>query len=155
MAYGAAVLYLFTTALHNGLLGALLTFATSTWYPAYQSTTASWGLTPIQDQKLGGLIMWIPAGTVYIVAALALFAGWLRESDRIMRKPSHLHLGMILIALLYLNSCSGNDRAAAEMTGGNPVRGKKALQQYGCVACHTIPGVRNADALAEQPRTEA
>jgi cytochrome c1 len=37
------------------------------------------------------------------------------------------------------------------MTGGNPMRGKKALQQYGCVACHTIPGVRNADALVGPP----
>jgi cytochrome c oxidase assembly factor CtaG len=38
-------------------------------------------LTPLEDQQLGGLIMWIPAGLVYIFAGLALFAGWLRESD--------------------------------------------------------------------------
>ncbi|HKP13996.1 MAG TPA: cytochrome c oxidase assembly protein, partial [Blastocatellia bacterium] len=43
--------------------------------------TASWGLTPLEDQQLGGLIMWIPAGLVYIFAGLMLFAGWLRESD--------------------------------------------------------------------------
>jgi putative membrane protein len=79
--YGAAVLYLFTTALHSGLLGALLTFARSVWYPVYNGTTQSWGLMPLEDQQLGGLIMWIPAGAVYIVAGLALFAGWLRESE--------------------------------------------------------------------------
>ncbi len=81
MSYGAAVLYVFTTSIHSGALGALITFAGSLWYPAYQQTTASWGLTPMEDQQLGGLIMWIPAGLVYIFAGLALFAGWLRESD--------------------------------------------------------------------------
>jgi putative membrane protein len=79
--FGVAVLYMFTTALHSGLLGALLTFAGTIWYPIYDDTTASWGLTPLQDQQLGGLIMWIPAGLVYVIAGLALFAGWLRESE--------------------------------------------------------------------------
>ncbi|MFL6590815.1 MAG: cytochrome c oxidase assembly protein [Chthoniobacterales bacterium] len=80
--FGAAVLYMFTTALHSGLLGALLTFTRSLWYPIYANTTQPWGLTPLEDQELGGLIMWIPAGLVYVIAGLALFAGWLRESDK-------------------------------------------------------------------------
>jgi len=81
MGYGAAVLYVFTTSLHSGALGALLTIAGSVWYPSYAPLTASWGLTPLEDQQLGGLIMWIPAGLVYVIAGLALFAGWLREAD--------------------------------------------------------------------------
>lgn len=81
MGYGAAVLYVFTTSIHSGLLGALLTFSASVWYPSYLGLTASWGLTPIEDQQLGGLIMWIPAGVVYAIAGLALLAGWLRESE--------------------------------------------------------------------------
>ncbi|MFL6538490.1 MAG: cytochrome c oxidase assembly protein [Chthoniobacterales bacterium] len=81
LGFGAAVLYMFTTALHSGLLGALLTFARTTWYPIYNDTTRTWGLTPVEDQQLGGLIMWIPAGVVYIIAGLALFAGWLREAE--------------------------------------------------------------------------
>jgi putative membrane protein len=85
MSYGAAVLYMFTTSVHSGLLGALITFSSSIWYPAYAETTPSWGLTPLEDQQLGGLIMWIPAGIVYIVAGLALFAGWMREAERRMR----------------------------------------------------------------------
>ena len=80
--YGAAVLYLFTTSIHSGVLGALITFASTLWYPAYATTTAAWGLTALEDQQLGGLIMWVPAGLVYIVAGLALFAGWMRESER-------------------------------------------------------------------------
>ena len=82
MGYGLAVLYMFTTALHSGLLGALLTFARRVWYPSYLQTTDAWGLTALEDQQLGGLIMWIPAGLVYIIAGLALFAGWLREAER-------------------------------------------------------------------------
>jgi cytochrome c oxidase assembly factor CtaG len=82
MGYGAAVLYMFTTSVHSGVLGALLTFSSSVWYPAYTDTTASWGLTPLEDQQLGGLIMWVPAGLVYLLAGLALFVGWLRESER-------------------------------------------------------------------------
>jgi len=80
-AYGAAFLYVFTTAIHTGALGALLTFAPHVWYPAYRTTTQAWGLTPLQDQQLGGLIMWVPASLVYLAAGLALFAAWLKESD--------------------------------------------------------------------------
>ena len=79
--YGLAVLYLFLIALHSQLLGVLMTFARSIWYTAYAQTTQSWGLSPLQDQQLAGLIMWIPAGVVYIIAALALMAGWMREAE--------------------------------------------------------------------------
>jgi cytochrome c oxidase assembly factor CtaG len=86
MGYGVAVLYMFTTALHSGLLGALITFAATAWYPAYAGRTSAWGLTPLEDQQLGGLIMWVPACTVYIFAGLALFAAWLRGSEqRVLR----------------------------------------------------------------------
>ncbi len=79
---GAGVLYVFTTLLHTTLLGALLTFAARPWYPAYAATTGAHGLTALEDQQIGGLIMWVPAGLVYIGAGLALFAAWLRESER-------------------------------------------------------------------------
>jgi putative membrane protein len=79
---GVALLSLFTTMLHTGALGAVLTVSSSQWYSAYATTTAAWGLTPLEDQQLGGLIMWIPGGAVYLIAALALLAGMLRESER-------------------------------------------------------------------------
>jgi putative membrane protein len=80
--YGAGVLYLFTTSIHSGVLGAFLTFTRKVWYPVYSGSTGQWGLTPLEDQQLGGLIMWVPAGLVYIAAALVMFAGWLRESEK-------------------------------------------------------------------------
>jgi putative membrane protein len=86
MGYGVATLYVFTTSVHSGVLGALITFASSVLYPAYNKTTWSWGLAPLEDQQLGGLIMWVPAGLVYIVAGLVLIAGWIRESERTLSK---------------------------------------------------------------------
>ncbi|HWQ36671.1 MAG TPA: cytochrome c oxidase assembly protein [Blastocatellia bacterium] len=83
---GAGVLYVFTTAVHTSVLGALLTFSNALWYPAYRETTAAWGLSPLEDQQLGGLIMWVPAGVVYIIGGLALFGLWLRESERSLRR---------------------------------------------------------------------
>ena len=79
--YGMAVVYLFTTALHSGALGALITFARDPWYTHYIGTAPSWGLRPIEDQQLGGLIMWVPSGLAYIIAALALFAQWMTDTD--------------------------------------------------------------------------
>jgi cytochrome c oxidase assembly factor CtaG len=80
--FGVAVLYLFTTMAHTGALGALITLADTPVYPAYDATTSAWSLSPLEDQQLGGVIMWVPAGLVYVVAALALVAGWMRMSDR-------------------------------------------------------------------------
>lgn len=82
MGYGAAVLYVFSTAMHSGLLGALLTVTTRLWYPSYRGLTVAWGLTPLEDQQLGGLVMWVPGGIVYAGAGLLLFAAWLRGSEK-------------------------------------------------------------------------
>lgn len=94
MGYGAGILYLFTTSIHSGVLGALITVAGSVWYPSYIGLTSSWGLTPLEDQQLGGLIMWIPAGLVYVIAGLALFAGWMREAD--LRAARRERAGVLL-----------------------------------------------------------
>lgn len=88
-AYGSGVLYIFTTAIHTGILGALLTFAPHPWYAPYSATTQAWGLTPLQDQQIGGLIMWVPASIIYLVAGLVLFAAWMRESDALLERASH------------------------------------------------------------------
>jgi putative membrane protein len=82
LSYGAATFYVFGTAVHCSALGALLTFSSVLWYPAYQGTTLRWGLTPLQDQQLGGVIMWVPSGAVFVLIGLALFARWIKESDR-------------------------------------------------------------------------
>ncbi|MCU1325060.1 MAG: hypothetical protein JWN34_430 [Bryobacterales bacterium] len=76
-----ALLYVFSTGVHTSILGALLTFSRSPWYPAY-ARTAAWGFTALEDQQLGGLIMWVPAGTVYVAAGLGMLALVLRDLAR-------------------------------------------------------------------------
>ncbi len=149
--YGAAVLYIFTTAIHTTILGALLTFAPSIWYPPYATTTAPWGLTALQDQQLGGLIMWVPASLVYIATGLALFARWLRESERLVR----LSQATLLLATLMLAGCTSmsNVRSAESAIGGDPVDGASAITRYGCGSCHTIRGISGANALVGPPLT--
>jgi cytochrome c oxidase assembly factor CtaG len=79
-AYGAAVLYLFVTALHSGFLGILLSLARRPIYPSQTSAAPQWGLTPMEDQQLAGLIMWVPGGLVYAGAALVLAGLWIARS---------------------------------------------------------------------------
>jgi cytochrome c oxidase assembly factor CtaG len=86
LGHGLAILYLFTMAVVSGTLGALITFSPRPWYAAHLDTTAAWGLTPLADQQLAGAIMWVPAGVVYVAAALALFGGWLAAVERRARE---------------------------------------------------------------------
>jgi putative membrane protein len=95
--YGAAVVYLFGTALHSGVLGALITFSPDVWYPLYASNSRAWGLTPLEDQQLAGLLMWVPAGLVFAAGGLAFFAAWLRESGRRARFASFLWLIVVVL----------------------------------------------------------
>ena len=86
---GMALLYVFTTAVHTSILGALLTFSPSVWYPAYAQTAPDWGLSALEDQQLGGLIMWVPAGLTYIFAAMLIITAWLRESEwRVLQRET-------------------------------------------------------------------
>jgi cytochrome c oxidase assembly factor CtaG len=159
LGYGAAVLYVFATALHSGVLGALLTFSATVWYPTYATTAAgsgAWGLTPLEDQQLAGLIMWVPAGLVFVGAGLAFFAAWLRESDRRVRVGAVLPaLALFCVTALASAACSNAEayRNAAAMTGGDPERGRQDMARYGCDTCHTIPGIRTARGLVGPPLT--
>ena len=80
--YGAAVFYVFTTVVHTGLLGAMLTFADVPLYGEYIASAAARGADPLADQQIAGLLMWIPAGVVLTLLGIALFAAWVGESER-------------------------------------------------------------------------
>jgi putative membrane protein len=77
---GAAAMHLFVTSIHASLLGALFLFAQRLWYPRQTLGAPAFGLTPLEDQQLGGLVMWLLACSVYLVAALWLLALWIRAS---------------------------------------------------------------------------
>jgi cytochrome c oxidase assembly factor CtaG len=77
-AQGFALASLFTTMAHTAALGALMALSPLLWYAPYAATSAALGVDPLEDQQLGGLIMWIPAGLAYLAAALGIASRWLR-----------------------------------------------------------------------------
>lgn len=77
---GTTVVLLFTAALQCTLLGALLTMARHPWYTSHAAFTHAWGLTALEDQQLAGVIMWVPGGLAYLLAAIARLAPSLREA---------------------------------------------------------------------------
>ncbi|HEV7718352.1 MAG TPA: cytochrome c oxidase assembly protein [Arsenicitalea sp.] len=85
--FGAAIFYLFITASHSAFLGILIALAKQPLYPVQTEAAARWGLAPMADQQLAGLIMWVPGGMVYAVAALALAGLWIVRSGRAVANP--------------------------------------------------------------------
>jgi putative membrane protein len=90
LGYGAAVAYVFITAVHTSALGALLVFASSPWLPEYVRSASASHVDPLADQQLAGLLMWIPSGTLFMLLGLGLFAAWIGESNRRVRTNGRL-----------------------------------------------------------------
>jgi len=164
--YGAAVFYVFTTAVHTGILGAMVTFAGTPLYRSYGPPSLARGTDPLADQQVAGLLMWVPAGIVLTLMGLALLLAWLGESERRVRQndqarqrrralASRSGVLLILISMLAAGCDRTNepDRVARELTGGDPIRGRDAIHNYGCDTCHTIPGILTATATVGPPLT--
>jgi putative membrane protein len=66
-------------AFHLTFLGALLTLTSHPLYASYQSHQI-FQLSPLEDQQLAGLIMWVPGCAIYAVAALTLLGQWIAKS---------------------------------------------------------------------------
>jgi putative membrane protein len=79
--YGVSVLFVFSTLVHSGILGAIFTLSRAPFYRVYTERASSAGVDPVADQQLAGLIMWIPAGIVLTCFGLALFTAWLGASQ--------------------------------------------------------------------------
>jgi putative membrane protein len=77
---GHSAAYLFTTMMHTSALGALLSLAPTPWYAPYIPLTGALGLDPVDDQQLGGLVMWVPAALAYVIAALAVIGRMLTRA---------------------------------------------------------------------------
>jgi putative membrane protein len=84
LVFGTGILSIFTMAVQSSLLGALITFSHVPWYRGHADNTEAWRLTPMEDQQLAGLIMWIPGGVAYLLAGGILFVVWLRAVEHSM-----------------------------------------------------------------------
>lgn len=67
-----ALLTLVGVMLQMGFLGAVLTFAREPLYAPHLLSTAPWGLSPLEDQQLAGLLMWAPGMLPYLFVALRM-----------------------------------------------------------------------------------
>ena len=87
--YGIAVVFVFFTAMHSGLLAALLSLSDTPWYGSHALRTNAWGLDPVEDQQRAGLLMWIPGGVLLTSIGLAFLAAWLGAAGRRVAHSSH------------------------------------------------------------------
>ncbi len=80
--YLARVPYIFMTVVPNFILGAFLTYAPNAWYGVYEASAALYGMTGLEDQQLGGVIMWIPGSFIVGTALVIVLALALRLEQR-------------------------------------------------------------------------
>ncbi|HSH46585.1 MAG TPA: cytochrome c oxidase assembly protein [Longimicrobiales bacterium] len=81
LAYGAGILYIFPAKLAGFALGAFLTLTGTPYYQTYVDAPRLWGISALGDQQLGGLIMWVLGGLIYIVPVLALVMMMMRDDE--------------------------------------------------------------------------
>jgi len=86
---GASVAHFFLTSMHTSLLGVLLLLSPRLWYPENSGLSELWGLSPLEDQQLAGLVMWVPGGLAYGGAALLLAGLWIKSSSKSVEGTSH------------------------------------------------------------------
>ena len=62
-------------------VAAMITGAEHVLYPFYAAAPRAWDLSPFADQRLGGLIMWVPAGVIPLVAFTSVFFRWVADDS--------------------------------------------------------------------------
>jgi cytochrome c oxidase assembly factor CtaG/cytochrome c2 len=158
LGYGATVVFVVSAGFVMGMIGAVLTFAPAPLYGAYLHTTQAYGLSPLDDQQLAGIIMWIPSNLVHAGALCTVFFAWFRADERratrAFRSVPHA-LPMLLVAVpllaLMLSGCANDAQDRAHDIAVR--RGAQLISKYGCGSCHTIPGINGADGLVGPPLT--
>ena len=76
----ASVLLLFATWMASDLLCATVTLSSELLYPIYAAQPKPWGLSPLGDQRLGGVLMWATSGVLYVALLLGHLARAARRS---------------------------------------------------------------------------
>jgi len=76
IAYPAQMLYCFLMTIPMSIVSIYITMADSVLYPAYAAAPRTWGLSPMEDQMIGGLIMWIPGGLFFLGVMSVVFFKW-------------------------------------------------------------------------------
>ena len=82
LAYGRRIAYLLVTVPVNMITGVIITFSRQPIYEHYVKIQRPWSLTVMQDQMLGGIIMWIPGSMMLIVAIIVLVVRMMASEER-------------------------------------------------------------------------
>jgi putative membrane protein len=82
LSYPMQMLYLFLMSLPMTAVAMVITYSNTLLFPLYAGAPRVWALSPLEDQRLGGLIMWIPGGFVFIGVLSVAFFRWVREFER-------------------------------------------------------------------------
>ena len=85
------VLYLFLQTVPASLLGALLASAGSAYYRTYVQAPRIVSLSPLEDQQLGGLIMWVGGGLFFLLTTGVVFFAWASREEAANRRPLGVH----------------------------------------------------------------
>jgi putative membrane protein len=79
--FALAPLLALASCFQMSALGALLTFAPAPLFLPHLQTTAAFGLSPLEDQQLGGLLLWVPGCIAFVIAGVAPVARMLKAQD--------------------------------------------------------------------------
>jgi putative membrane protein len=80
LGYGLGMLYLFLVGIPMQIIAALISLSREDLYPWYAAAARTWGLSPLDDQQLGGLLMWVPANLYMFLVIGVLFYLWAQEN---------------------------------------------------------------------------
>lgn len=150
MGFAATVVFVTATAVVSGFPGALMLLSPEPLYPVHAAGAAAWGLTPLEDQQLAGLIMWVPVGLLYLAPIAWLFIKLLSDRGR-PRAPAGGALSILIVALLPLALAACSDATPHAAGGEAHAEAKALMARFGCGACHQIPGIAGADGRVGPP----
>ena len=80
--YPVRLFYLFLAMPQNSFLGIALMSAPAALYSHYVTNGRTWGPSPIDDQSIGGMLMWVGGDVVFLLAMGLVVAAWVRAEDR-------------------------------------------------------------------------
>jgi len=76
LSYPGQMLYLFLLSIPMAIVSVYISYADTVLYPLYASAPRVWGISPMNDQMIGGLIMWIPGGLFFYTIISIIFFRW-------------------------------------------------------------------------------
>jgi putative membrane protein len=81
LAYPMQMLYLFLATLPMSVVAVYITYSSNLLYPAYAAAPRIFGIMPLEDQLIGGLLMWIPGGLLFFAVISVIFFRWQQRGE--------------------------------------------------------------------------